>query len=761
MTLAHTVRAFACATALLCATAAPAYAFQGMEGSVAGKFSAPSRELSTVRTQAVTGPDSFENDDTFAGATTLVPGVESGVHNFYNATPPAESNYTVDVDYAKFTATAGLTYRISTTFQGMPAGAFWSSPMELVVDDGGGWGGYGSLQVYSEYENSMDASNSKVVWTCPTTGTYYVRVSDWYDEYPETEYTVLLEELGAVAPGSVSRIAGSDRYKTAAKLATNSSGTYAGVTKFVIASGLDKSMPDAMTASGLAGALNAPVVLIRPDLKSLPAPTRDAIAAAAALNRGKTIQFHIVGGTASVPVALERQLRAAALGKATIERISGPDRYSTAAAVAAHIRKHVPEYLLTAFVTNGENPAFFSDALTVSPVAARLAAPILLVKSKSVPAATAAALQYYPNRIIVGSYNKAIYANSVGKAVLGSDFSKGVWVIGNNRASTARHFAEFWEAQAWEELPVASHYTTTNSLADALTAGSSPRLAGNYILFVDKMVTPDRTVAYATDQFIQTRRLAPPQLTIVGGTGTVDSGVERRLKDLVGDRFSVPAHESGGIFVDGGFNSGANGLNLSSIWTRQLLGGTTKYSSEHPTPGTPMGAKISGVANEFVWVRETRSSGMTSNTAEYRFWIYSDNTSGYRYVLDNAEENGSFYVEWLQGGLIYVYLDRSGSPAPYSNSGYYQIGTFEPGAMQYRIVTNFTNHTYTVSRRPGIGLEWTFLKASTAPDNNIPMRSRTVSRSNGICFDTFGPGDFWFDEVQYSNTGIIDVPAKN
>jgi len=534
MTLARIVRTAVCATALLCATAAPAYAFQGMEGSVHGRFMPRSAELSTVRTQAVTGPDVYESDDTFAGAITLEPGVTSAGHNFFNASPPAESNYETDVDYAKFTATAGHTYRLTTSYPNMPAGSYWTSPMEIIVDDGLGWGGYGTMQVYSEYENSMDDSGSKIHWTCPADGTYYVRVSDWYDEYPETEYDLLLEDLGSVTPGTVSRIAGADRYKTAAKLATNSSGTFAGVTKFVIASGLDKSMPDAMTASGLAGALGAPVLLIRPDLSYLPSPTKAAIQSAVSANRGATIQFHIVGGSASVPVALERQLKSAASGKATVERIAGPDRYATSAAVAAHIRKHVPEYLLTAFVVNGENPAFFSDALTVSPVAARLSAPILLVRSKSVPAATATALKYYPNRILVGSENKAIYANSVGKAVLGADFSKGPWITGWSRAAIARHFAEFWEYQGWEELPVSGHYTAASSLADALTAGSAPRLSGNYLLFVDKTLTSDGTVAYPTDQFVQVHRLISPALTIVGGTAAVDSRVETRLKFLVG-----------------------------------------------------------------------------------------------------------------------------------------------------------------------------------------------------------------------------------
>jgi putative cell wall-binding protein len=535
MALTRVLRSIAFAVAILFATAAPACALSGrVEGSVSGRYAPPSSAKSLIRAQSVTGPDSYENDDTFAGASTLVPGVVSGVHNFYNASPPAETNGAHDVDYAKFTATAGRTYRISTTYVGMPVDTWWSSPMELVANDGGGWGGYGTLQVYSEYEDGMDASNSKICWTCPATGTYYVRVTDWYHEYPDTQYTLLLEDMGSVAPGAVGRIGGADRYEVAAALAKNSSDTYAGVTKFVVASGLDKSMADALSASGLAGALNAPVILVRGDRAYLPAATKAAIQGAVAANPGATIQFHIVGGAASVPVALERQLKAAASNKATIQRIAGADRYAVAANVAADIRKHVPSYLLTAFVTNGQNATYFSDALAASPAAAQLGTPILLVKSTAVPAATAAALKFYPNRVLVGTPDKAIYANSVGKAVLGADFSKGVWITGSSRDSIARHFAEFWEHQGWSEMPVTNHYTTANMLSDALTAGSSPRLRGNYILYVGKDLTSDGTVSYASDQFIQVHRLGQPQLTIIGGNGSVDVSVENRLKYLVG-----------------------------------------------------------------------------------------------------------------------------------------------------------------------------------------------------------------------------------
>jgi putative cell wall-binding protein len=748
-----------CATVFLGAMAQPAFAVPLSPGDAPrGLKQTPKLTTSRVHALAVTSPDSFENDDTFAGASTLTPGVLSDVHNFFNASPPAESNSKYDIDYMKFDATAGHTYRVQTQFAGMPDGDFWTAPIELVLNDGSGPGGFGKILVYSEYKNGTDASNSEMCWTCPVSGTYFVRAGDWYQEYPDTQYRVLLDDLGRVATGSVSRIGGADRYEVAATLAQNSAGTYEGVTNFVIASGLDKSMADALSASGLAGALKAPVLLVRADRGYLPAPTLAAIQAAATYNHGATIQFHIVGGPASVPVGLERQLRAAASNKATIQRISGADRFAVSANVAADIRRHIPSYLLTAFVTNGQNATYFSDALAASPAAAKLAAPILLVKSTVIPPATAAALKYYPNRVLIGTVNKAIYEASVAKAVLGADYSKGVWITGSNRASIARHFAEFWEWQNMSELPVTGHYTATNMLSDALTAGSSPKLGGNFILYVDKGLNADRMVSYASDQFFQGHRASAPVLTIIGGIGSVDAQVESRLNYLVGNCYSSPAQEVGGTMLDNGFNLGQSGTNLGSTWLCSLDGGTARYSAAHPAASSAMGAMMVGADGKNNSFRETNSIG-TTGTIEYRFWMYCDTTSGYRYVSDPVGPNGAFFIEWVEGGLVYIYLDRAGQPAPYDTADYHQIGTFTTGATEYRVTCNYASRTYTVSKRGALADDWVFMKQAGAPDNNIPMRSGSVSQSNGIGFQMNGLGNYWVDEVQYSKTPISDVPA--
>ena len=76
-------------------------------------------------------------------------------------------------------------------------------------------------------------------------------------------------------------------------------------------------------------------------------------------------------------------------------RVSGPDRYATAAAVAATF----PAESHTAYVATGAN---FPDALTGTPPAVRVGAPILLVPGDTLPTAVADELtRIAPRRIVV------------------------------------------------------------------------------------------------------------------------------------------------------------------------------------------------------------------------------------------------------------------------------------------------------------------------------------------------------------------------
>jgi len=117
----------------------------------------------------------------------------------------------------------------------------------------------------------------------------------------------------------VTRLAGDDRYATSAAVAR----AFGSASSVVVASGVTANLVDAAAAGGPAAASGQPVLLV--PRSSVPASTRDTIAALGA--RSATI----VGGTGVVTTGVSDALRAAGL---KLTRLSGADRYATAAAVA-------------------------------------------------------------------------------------------------------------------------------------------------------------------------------------------------------------------------------------------------------------------------------------------------------------------------------------------------------------------------------------------------------------------------------------------
>lgn len=161
------------------------------------------------------------------------------------------------------------------------------------------------------------------------------------------------------------RLAGADRYATSRAIADASFDDTNTVA--VVASGED--FPDALAASYLAGAADAPVVLTEKG--------RLSASALGALQDVGADGVLLVGGPAAVSEEVVDQLEAAGL---TVDRIAGSTRYDTARAIA----QSVPEEQIgsldssigrTALLASGER---FPDALTGGPLAYQSAFPMLL-----------------------------------------------------------------------------------------------------------------------------------------------------------------------------------------------------------------------------------------------------------------------------------------------------------------------------------------------------------------------------------------------
>ena len=115
----------------------------------------------------------------------------------------------------------------------------------------------------------------------------------------ETVRTVSFEVTGTPPSVETSRMPGADRYKVARNMAIEAFPGLAGTRHVIIACGSDRAMADPLSASGLAGVYNAPVLLVQNDRRVVvPAATLQTLSAMKSANG--PLAIHIVGGPTSV-----------------------------------------------------------------------------------------------------------------------------------------------------------------------------------------------------------------------------------------------------------------------------------------------------------------------------------------------------------------------------------------------------------------------------------------------------------------------------
>jgi len=313
------------------------------------------------------------------------------------------------------------------------------------------------------------------------------------------------QELIAEGESSV-RIAGADRYTTAAQIALE----FGTADVVHIVSGAD--FPDALSAqlppaeastaevplgglwpAGAMGGGAAPTLLTQPD--ELPDAT------ATALEALSPTTIRIIGGTGAVSAAVATEL--AAYG--TVERIGGADRYETSALVAATFPTGIP----LVFVATGED---FPDALAGGAAAARGQAPVLLTPSTVLPDVTADALTALaPQAVVVLGGTGAVSAEVFDAiAAIVPATSR---VAGVDRYETAAAIAMAYERDS------APMIATGADFPDALAGGA---LAGN--LGVPLLLTPSAALPTATATALE--QLSPQGITILGGTGVVSLAIQ-------------------------------------------------------------------------------------------------------------------------------------------------------------------------------------------------------------------------------------------
>lgn len=199
----------------------------------------------------------------------------------------------------------------------------------------------------------------------------------------------VLTALAALAPGGATRVAGPDRFATAAALSATA---YAGGAPAAYVT-TGTGFADAVSAAPAAARDGGPVLLAGADV--LPDVT---LAELVRLNPARVI---LVGGPSVVGDGVAAAI-ALALPAAQVTRLAGPDRYGTSAAVAATFMPGAP----VIYAAKGTD---FPDALAAAAAAGSRRAPMVLVEPGALPAAVLAEIvRVNPARAVIAGGPSAV-----------------------------------------------------------------------------------------------------------------------------------------------------------------------------------------------------------------------------------------------------------------------------------------------------------------------------------------------------------------
>lgn len=298
------------------------------------------------------------------------------------------------------------------------------------------------------------------------------------------------------------RVGGPDRYATAVELSKRTfPDAAAPVPVAYLATGAN--FPDAL-AAGAATRGDGPVLLV-------PGSTTPQIVLDE-LRRLHPAELVVVGGSAVV--SDDAMAAASEAAQVAALRVSGPDRYSTAAGLSeTTFAPGVP----IAYLATGVN---FPDALAAGAAAAQLGGPVLLTAPGALPAATLAELtRLRPQRIVVVGGATVVSGGVLNR--LAGLAPQAVRLGGGDRYETAFMIARDLGA------PASMHTVGLASglgFADALAAGPAVAAAGGSLLLVGAAVTPG-----LAEELV---RSDPVQVLVAGLEGAISAGVVAQVEAL-------------------------------------------------------------------------------------------------------------------------------------------------------------------------------------------------------------------------------------
>lgn len=296
-------------------------------------------------------------------------------------------------------------------------------------------------------------------------------------------------------------LAGDSRLTTATAVSRHAFGE--GVPAVVLTSAWD--FPDALASAALAGAREAPLLLVDRILQP---------ALAEELARLDPRELIIVGGIGAVPAAVQVQLADRGF---PVWRIAGESRFDTAALLAAALAEVLGERTEAA-VTSADG---FADALAFGPVAASSGIPVLLAAGDAPDDDTRTALAGVSRTLVLGG------PAAVSEAFAGA-LPRVRRLAGDDRYATSVRIAEFLLSRggSLETVGVA----TAHDFPDALAAGPALARTGSPLLLVHGL---DPAAAAPTYAFLEAHAAEISTVLIFGGEASITAAVRDRLRQAV------------------------------------------------------------------------------------------------------------------------------------------------------------------------------------------------------------------------------------
>jgi putative cell wall-binding protein len=311
---------------------------------------------------------------------------------------------------------------------------------------------------------------------------------------------------------SVERIRGEGRIDTAVALSRRA---FERADVAVIARA--DEFPDALAAAGLAGELDAPILLTPSNLL--------APQVAAELRRLGARNAVLVGGPAALSEAIATTLQQQDVAP---RRLSGPDRFATAARIAQEIVA-LGGPVDQAIVARAD---VFPDALAAGPLSIFGRAPILLTPGDRLIDTTEVALDQLlgtGDRVVVAGGPAAVSETVV--ADLRTQGHSPQRVSGQNRFATATALADAARAEGATRQTVL--LASGGDFPDALAASPVVARLGGVLLLVD---TTDLERSPATGEYLRRHAAEVSTLIVAGGPAAVSERVMGQSATAAGIR---------------------------------------------------------------------------------------------------------------------------------------------------------------------------------------------------------------------------------